>query len=107
MKIHYKDRDSIALGQLYVDHVMAMTSEGLHDKSAIADELAWRDLQIKMLKEDIAGIVFKHDVLYKYYTLTPILLNSHIDNVQGGVITPAQSRKILSEWDKARGVVGV
>jgi len=104
MKIHYKDRDSIALGQLYVDHVMAMTAEGLNDKSDIAGELAWRDLQIKMLKEDIASVVFKHDVLYKYYTLIPILLNPYIDSAQGGVITPAQSRKILREWDKARGV---
>ena len=104
MKTHYEDRDSIALGQLYVDHVMAMTAEGLQGKSAIADELAWMDLQIKMLKEDIASIVSKYGVLYKYYTLIPILLNTHIDNVQDGVITPAQSRKILSEWDKARGV---
>ena len=52
MKKHYADRDSIALGQLYVDHVMALTAEGLHDKSAIAGELAYRDMLIQNLQED-------------------------------------------------------
>lgn len=49
----YADRDAIALGQLYADHVQAMTAEGLHEKSDIAAELAYRDAQIKALKEDL------------------------------------------------------
>lgn len=48
----YAERDIIALGQLYVDHVLAMTSEALHEKSDIAAELAWRDAQIQALRED-------------------------------------------------------
>lgn len=48
----YAERDAIALGQLYVDHVCAMTSEALHEKSDIAAELAWRDARIQMLQED-------------------------------------------------------
>lgn len=49
----YAERDAIALGQLYVDHVCAMTSEALHEKSDIAAELAWRDAHIQMLQEDL------------------------------------------------------
>lgn len=33
-------------GSYYTEHVSAMTSEGLHSKSAIAGELAVRDAQI-------------------------------------------------------------
>ncbi len=39
----YAKRNAQALGQLYCDHVHAMTVEGLHEKSDIAAELAWRD----------------------------------------------------------------
>ena len=46
----YADRDSLALGQTYMNHVMAMTAEGLHAKSDIAAELAWRDKQIEALQ---------------------------------------------------------
>lgn len=42
----YAKRDHMALGDYYMRHVMAMTAEGLHAKSAIAGELAWRDEQI-------------------------------------------------------------
>lgn len=48
----YAERDAIALGQLYVDHVCAMTGEALHEKSDIAAELAWRDARIQMLQEN-------------------------------------------------------
>lgn len=49
MKHYDLDRDPIALGQGYCDHVMAMTAEGLHSKADIAAELAWRDQQINSL----------------------------------------------------------
>lgn len=42
----YAERDVVALdadGGHYTRHVNAMTVEGLHDKGAIAAELAWRD----------------------------------------------------------------
>lgn len=39
----YAERDIEALGQHYANHVDAMTREGLHDKTAIAAELAFRD----------------------------------------------------------------
>jgi hypothetical protein len=42
------------LGALYFSHVMAMTAEGLHEKSAIAAELAWRDHRIADLESLLA-----------------------------------------------------
>lgn len=40
---HYAERDVRALGHHYINHVAAMTNEGLHSKSDIAAELAHRD----------------------------------------------------------------
>ncbi|MCG7948021.1 MAG: hypothetical protein N0C84_16900 [Candidatus Thiodiazotropha taylori] len=46
----YSDRDIENLGGFYTRHAMAMTEEGLHEKSDIAAELGWRDQQIEQLK---------------------------------------------------------
>lgn len=53
MTKQYADRDiaSEELNQLYIDHVLAMTSEGLDSKSDIAAELAYRDARIKFLED--------------------------------------------------------
>lgn len=48
-KMHYGDRDIVAQGKFYTNHVMAMTAEGLHGKSDIAAELAHRDQRIAKL----------------------------------------------------------
>lgn len=48
----YKERDHMQLdkeGNYYSKHVLAMTQEGLHDKSDIAAELAYRDATIEEL----------------------------------------------------------
>lgn len=50
MSKHYADRDIRAQGQHYINHVSAMTGEGLHDKGDIAAELAHRDMQIASLQ---------------------------------------------------------
>ena len=42
---HYAERDIIGQGQVYANHVSAMTREKLHSKSDIAAELAHRDIQ--------------------------------------------------------------
>lgn len=42
----YPAVDHMALAGLYTKHVLAMTDEGLHAKSDIAGQLAWRDQQI-------------------------------------------------------------
>lgn len=55
----YAERDVMALdreGGYYIRHVFAMTKYGLHDKSDIAAELAWRDQQIATLRAEIADM---------------------------------------------------
>lgn len=49
----YDKRDVESQGQHYMDHVMAMTAEGLHSKSDIAAELAHRDILIEELKAEV------------------------------------------------------
>jgi len=51
MDKHYAERDIVKQGQVYVDHVSAMTGEGLHEKSDIAAELAHRDIEIQKLQQ--------------------------------------------------------
>lgn len=50
-KIYYRKHESrkVLLDQHYCLHVQAMTAEALHDKGEIAEELAWRDIQIEQL----------------------------------------------------------
>ena len=59
----YADRDIMALdcGDQchYSKHVSAMTKEGLHSKSDIAAELAYRDLEIIKLDTEICEIKSK------------------------------------------------
>jgi hypothetical protein len=52
----YEQRDTEQLGELYLVHVEAMTTEGLHEKSAIAAELAHRDSRIKELESRLTAI---------------------------------------------------
>jgi len=54
----YAERDIIALDELgnhYGNHAEAMTAEGLHSKSDIAAELAWRDAEIERLRMQLAA----------------------------------------------------
>ena len=46
----YAVRDHVEQKEHYVRHVSAMTGEGLHAKSAIAAELAHRDIEIERLR---------------------------------------------------------
>lgn len=54
----YKDRDIMdeKLSGHYVTHLFAMTKEGLHDKTDIAAELAYRDMIIENLQEAITQL---------------------------------------------------
>jgi hypothetical protein len=58
---HYAHRNPRAQGQVYCDHVMAMTAEGLHEKSDIAAELAHRDILIAELLRTLEMIVAPFD----------------------------------------------
>lgn len=48
----YEQRDIDQMEGLYLKHVEAMTDEGLHSKSAIAAELAWRDYLLECREQD-------------------------------------------------------
>ena len=50
---------------LYVRHVVAMTEEGLHDKTDIAAELAWHDFIIAELGKNLVEVVEKVNLLLK------------------------------------------
>jgi hypothetical protein len=47
----YPEQDHEDLCERYMRHVEAMTAEGLHEKSAIAGQLAWRDQRIEDLEQ--------------------------------------------------------
>jgi hypothetical protein len=55
---HYAHRNLANLEPHYSEHVSAMTAEGLHDKAAIAAELAFRDAEIERLKHQMSRMVF-------------------------------------------------
>ena len=52
----YAQRDHMAQGNYYVRHVYSMTGEALHAKSAIAAELAHRDIEIDRLRAALRKI---------------------------------------------------
>lgn len=56
----YAKRDIMELGKFYTRHVDHMTSEGLHDKSSIAAELAYRDWYIAELEEALSKAALSH-----------------------------------------------
>jgi hypothetical protein len=50
----YAERDPYDLSPQYERHMMALTTEGLHSKAAIAAELAFRDSVIEQLRGQLA-----------------------------------------------------
>jgi hypothetical protein len=61
----YADRNPRALGQYYINHVSAMTKEGLHAKSDIAGELAFRDKRIDELEAELVRLREQKPAAYK------------------------------------------
>lgn len=53
----YARRDIESLGNLYIDHLDAMTGEGLHSKSDIAAELAHRDILLDAAHRALRSLV--------------------------------------------------
>lgn len=92
----YARRDHRALGDHYIRHVDHMTSEGLHSKSAIAAELAWRDSQIQKLQESVeslrrAGAPLANIAFNLAQRRNEVLTSAHADAL-------SDARK---DWDKA------
>ncbi len=64
-----RDIEALSLRNHYLKHIESMTSEELHSKSAIAAELAHRDLCIENLKEAVLSVCKAHieDAIEKEY----------------------------------------
>jgi hypothetical protein len=60
----YPDLKPWDLEPYYCQHVSAMTSEGLHSKSDIAMQLAWRDKRIAELEEQLDAIAKRQEILF-------------------------------------------
>jgi len=68
----YTERNARKQGQVYMDHVMAMTTEELHSKADIASELAHRDIRIAELEQalrDATGAMMQAAGLHKNLSL--------------------------------------
>ncbi len=81
----YADRDVIKQGQVYVNHVLHMTSEALHSKSDIAAELAHRDIELAALRETCArleGEVEKRKTFVESQVRINALLNEEITSLE-------------------------
>lgn len=51
----YAERDPDEIEPCRMRHLLAMTSEGLHSKADIADELAYRDKEIERLTQELTN----------------------------------------------------
>lgn len=56
-KYRNHDRRKVLLSKQYGEHVYAMTSEKLHNKGEIAEELAARDITISLLIEALDDLL--------------------------------------------------
>lgn len=89
---HYKERDIESLGNYYSQHIGAMTTEELYDKSDIAAELAHRDYEIDQLRKQLDSINELHDDLINQLAGNQLasteqlrqLYSNYQDNVQSG-----------------------
>lgn len=87
----YADRDVIAQGKTYVDHVLAMSEENLHGKAEIASELAHRDIVIKSLTAS----------LEKCLLITKVTSANHGDSVRCIAGEFSGVKKIIENAEKA------
>lgn len=70
MSKQYGERDPMALdevGGYYIRHVSAMTGENLHEKSAIAGELGYRDMVIDELKQQNEVLTRDYEAMKALY----------------------------------------
>jgi hypothetical protein len=96
----YAKRNPMKQGQAFLDHMEAMTAEGLDSKADIAEELAHRDIRIaelgvrvKELEDEL--IEARHDI-----RICIDIMNDH-DNERGAIDGDAQAgcrRAIEKRW---------
>jgi len=59
--LYDQERDTDGYDNLVMKHLSAMTTEGLHSKSAIAVELAYRDYELQLQKKASAYFADMHE----------------------------------------------
>jgi hypothetical protein len=69
----YASRDIEPMIDTYIRHVDAMTGEGLHSKGAIAAELAFRDVTIAALRQQLAAAEERAGKAEEIVTRLPVL----------------------------------
>jgi hypothetical protein len=85
----YPPQDAEQLGQHYINHVDAMTTEALNRKSDIAAQLAWRDQQIESLKAQLARA--------RYNAIT----DDELQNATEGLLSRIQYDQLLANLGRA------
>lgn len=97
----YAQRDTESLGDLYLRHVEAMTAEGLHEKSAIAAELAWRD---KLIADQQKRLCDLRDAAFRVLTSREKVAQGfyvsaeRMNDLSAALSsTPRESERVISE----------
>ena len=99
----YAKRNPEAQGEHYIKHVLAMTTEGLHQKSAIAAELAHRDILVNALKEELKR---SNRELYKMvYALGSALDGQQYHEIHELGLTYADCELVWERLSEARKVL--
>ena len=97
---HYKERCAEELdvaGNYYMRHVVCLTGEKLHSKSAIAAELGYRDMVIDQLKEELAELKasipqIQHDAIMRVGEYgCSLMVNGSFGKTSKRIIVDAQN----------------
>lgn len=91
-----REIDSDELFGHYARHVNAMTAEGLHGKSDIAAELAWRDARIEELAAHVERLTQRLED-----TASCIHLDSETDRLSAEVLADAPAgslARLKAQW---------
>ncbi|BDQ36357.1 hypothetical protein SYK_07170 [Pseudodesulfovibrio nedwellii] len=103
----YKERDHRHLdqeGNYYCKHVLAMTQEGLHDKSDIAAELAHRDFEIDCLKDDKGRIEKQMCHLAAVHHLNAVKI-FEASPLEAALSRIEELEAELSDWQRYCGII--
>ena len=75
-------KDPRILGNYYTKHIIAMTTEELHEKSEIAMELAYRDMLLDIKKSNQNRIIFALEKLINKYSNIKYQMGSTLVNMR-------------------------
>ena len=88
----------VLLSPHYAKHVSAMTGEALHSKGEIAEELAWRDMQIEQLRSQVISVAYVSEV--------PSIKQGEPSHEVEGVLDAETVKTWLATLEKFRAELG-